>query len=399
MSVLRSTTKSHEPMDQRQEAFRLLRAPFDLIVVGGGANGSGIAWDAALRGLRVLLLEKEDFGWATSAWNSRLIHGGLKYLERYDVPLVRESLREREWMLQAAPHLVHPQRFVLPFYKRNAHPEIVLRAGMLAYDVLSLDKTTPWHKTTNARQTLALIPGLNQDGLQGAATYYDGQADYAERLSVETALAARSTGAVVLNHARVEQLLVKNGAVTGVEFLDEISGTRYAAAGDAVVNAAGPWVDSVLSSIGAQDRSPLMGGTKGTHLIVDRFPGAPVDSVMYYEAITDARPMMVIPWLGRYILGATDVRFSGDLDRASLDDDELSYILRETNLVIPAAKLTASDVLWSYTGVRPLPYSASGPTGDITRRHIVHHHEDDEHAPVRGLFSVIGGKLTTSVTG
>lgn len=390
------TLRLQSGVEKRRQALSWsTAAPFDLVVIGGGANGCGIAWDAALRGIRVLLLEKEDFGWATSAWNSRLIHGGLKYLEKYDIRLVRESLREREWMLHAAPHLVRPRRFVLPFYERNAHPALVLRAGMIAYDALSLDKSTPRHRIHSVAGALDLVPGLNTDGLQGAASYFDGQVDYAERLSVETALAAQAAGAVVLNHARAERLLVKNGAVEGVEFTDTATGGLHVARARAVVNAAGPWVDAVLSSVVPRGSRPLMGGTKGTHLIVDAFPGAPVDSAMYYEAITDARPMMIIPWLGRYIIGATDVRFTGDLDRATVDEDELEYILRETNLVIPHANLTREDVLWSYTGVRPLPYQESGPTGDISRRHIVHHHGDQAEGPVRGLFSVIGGKLTT----
>lgn len=380
---------------ERENRLARTRVSFDLIVIGGGANGCAISWDAALRGLRVLLLEKEDFGWATSAWNSRLIHGGLKYLEKYDVRLVRESLREREWMLQAAPHLVKPLRFVLPFYSRNSHPKLMLRTGLVAYDALSYDKSTPNHRVHDPRETLKLVPGLDSDGLQGSATYYDGQVPYAERLVVETAVAAAAAGAVVLNHARVERLLANEGAASGVEFTDTLTGERYTAKGRAVVNAAGPWVDQVLLGTGDMSRQPMMGGTKGTHLIVDPFPGAPTDSAMYYEALTDGRPMMIIPWLGRYIIGATDVRFEGDLDRASLDAEELRYILHETNRVIPKANLTPADVLWSYTGVRPLPYQASGPTGDITRRHVVHHHADDNKGAVRGLFSVIGGKLTT----
>jgi glycerol-3-phosphate dehydrogenase len=379
----------------RAAALKNTAHPFDLIVVGGGINGCGIAWDAALRGLRVLLVEKEDFGWATSAWNSRLIHGGLKYLEKYDVQLVRESLREREWLLHAAPHLVRPLRFLLPFYQRNAHPAWMLRLGLLAYDVLSWDKSTPRHRVLDRGQLTSLIPGLDDDGLQGGGAYYDAQVNYAERLSLEVALAAQAAGAVVLNHAQADRMITSSGAVTGVSFTDTTTGRSYEARSTTVVNAAGPWVDEVLAPSSARERSPLMGGTKGTHLVVDPFPGAPVDCAMYYEAMTDARPMMVIPWLGRYILGATDVRFQGDLDRASVDADELDYILRETNLVLPSAHLTADDVLWRYTGVRPLPHQESGPTGDITRRHIVHDHGRDRSEPVSGLYSVIGGKLTT----
>jgi len=383
-----------EGQQSRRVQLASLNMPFDLIVIGGGCNGCGIAWDAALRGLRVLLLEKEDFGWATSAWNSRLIHGGLKYLEKYDIKLVRESLREREWMFNAAPHLVTPLRFVLPFYARNAHPKTMLRAGLLAYDVLSFDRSTPGHRVQKPKETLALIPGIDTEGLQGSGTYYDGQVPYAERMVVETAVAASSAGAVVLNHAAVSRLLVEGSSVTGVEFLDTQTGETHAASSSCVVNAAGPWVDQVLSSVGS-DRPPMMGGTKGTHLIVDPFPGAPTDSAMYYEALTDGRPMMIIPWLGRYIIGSTDVRFEGDLDTASLDQEELRYILHETNRIIPSARLTPAHVRWSYTGVRPLPYQAAGPTSDITRRHVIHHHGDDRDRPLEGLFSIIGGKLTT----
>jgi len=375
----------------RERALRELASPFDLIVIGGGCNGVGIAWDAALRGLRVVLVEKEDFGWATSAWNSRMIHGGLKYLEKYDVPLVRESLREREWLLRAAPHLVRPLRFLLPFYDRNQHSSFVLRLGMVAYDLLSWDKSTPRHCLLDRDEVLRTVPGIDPDGLRGGAAYFDAQVEYAERLSVEAAVAARAAGAVVLNHARAERLLCEGRRVVGVEVVDTETGRRHEVRGRITVNAAGPWVDEVLASVGLGEQPRLIGGTKGTHLVVDPFPGAPQRDAMYYEAVTDARPMMVIPWLGRYLLGSTDERFVGDLDTASADEEEIAYILKETNRVLPKAGLTAEHILWSYTGVRPLPYQSDGPTSDITRRHTVHDHEP----ALEGLLSVVGGKLTT----
>lgn len=374
----------------RTRALAELGAPFDVIVVGGGCNGAGSAWDAAARGLRVLLLEKEDFGWGTSAWNSRLIHGGLKYLERYDVKLVRESLKEREWLLRAAPHLVKPLRFVLPFYERNAHHKLALRAGMLAYDVLSFDKSVPTHQTFSRAGIEELIPGLDRTGLQGAAAYYDGQVEYAERISVEAALAAREAGAVVLNHARVDRLLTAGDRVVGVELTDLVGGGTHRASAAVTVNAAGPWLDEVLGRLDGHEMPKMTGGTKGTHLVVDPFPGAPRDA-MYYEAVTDARPLLVIPWLGRYLLGSTDERFTGDLDTVSTDDDEIAYVLRETNRILPGADLTSEHLLWCYEGVRPLPFAPEGPTSDISRRHDVR-----DHAPqVEGLLSVVGGKLTT----
>ena len=367
-----------------------LKEKYDLIVVGGGCNGLAIAWDASLRGLSVLLLEKDDFGWATSAWNSRLIHGGLKYLEKYDVPLVRESLREREWLLKAAPHLVAPLRFYLPFYRQDTHKPWLLRAGMLAYDILSADKSTPWHRLFSKTSFVRSNPAVNQSELCGGASYFETQIAEPERLMVELSMAAREAGADVHNHAEVTGMITDQGQVKGVRFLDRLSGASHEAAAPVVVNAAGPWVDEVLNVLHAAGPRKLMGGTKGTHLVIAHFPGAPKEA-MYYEAKSDSRPLLVIPWRGRYLLGSTDERFEGTLDSATPSADEISYILNETNRLIPEANLNRGDVLWCYAGIRPLPFQEEGPTSDITRRHMV-----VDHAPeIRGLLSIVGGKLTT----
>lgn len=358
------------------------------MVVGGGVNGLGVAWDAALRGLRVLLVERDDIGSGTSSWSSRLIHGGLKYLEKLDVKLVRESLREREWLLGAAPHLVRPLRMVLPFYSEGKHHPLKLEAGMVAYDVLSWDKSVPRHAFWSRGKTLRKIPGLDPEGLRGAAAYYDAQVELAERLCVEIALAARAAGATILTHASVERLDVRDGAIVGVEVVDAPSGDRHRARTSMVLNTAGPWVDEVLTGLEGGPR--LIGGTKGSHFLVDPFSGAPSDA-LYYEARSDGRPMMVLPWRGQYMIGSTDLRFEGSLDRLGPSAEEVDYILRETNQVLPGARLTEDDLLWGYTGVRPLPYSQHGDVGDITRRHAFH-----DHGPrVEGLVSLVGGKLTT----
>lgn len=382
------TSGRTESERRRSGALYSLRQPFDLVVVGGGVNGCGAAWDAALRGLRVLLVERDDVGSGTSSWSSRLIHGGLKYLEKLDVKLVRESLREREWLLSAAPHLVHPLRMILPFYSGGKHGPIALEAGMVAYDLLSWDKSVPRHAVWGKRETLRRVPGLQRDGLRGAAAYYDAQVELAERLCVEISLAARSAGATILTHAGVERLDVRNGTVAGVEIVDEHTGERHRATTSMVLNTAGPWVDQVLSGLESSPR--LIGGTKGSHFIVDPFPGAPSDA-LYYEAESDGRPMMVLPWRGQYMIGSTDERFEGGLDHVAPSVEEVDYILYETNLVLPQARLTDEDLLWGYTGVRPLPYTPEGDEGDITRRHAFH-----DHAPrIEGLVSLVGGKLTT----
>lgn len=379
---------SRSPMQRRAERIDQTRSGFDLVVVGGGVNGAGIAWDAALRGLRVLLLEKGDIGSGTSSWSSKMIHGGLKYLEKYDVPLVRESLREREWLLQAAPHLVKELRFIIPFYKANAHSPAVLSLGMVAYEALSFDKSLRRFSMFTRDRLLRREPGLNPEGLTGGAIYSDAQVDYAERLSWEIAEAAIRAGAQVLTHCRVTRLGVENGTVTSVDFHDEIGGGDHTVPAAAVVNAAGPWIDEVWSNAAELKLPRMNGGTKGTHLVVDPFPGAPQDA-FYYES-EDARPMMVIPWMGRYLLGSTDIRFEDDLDMASATPDEYDYILHETNKVLPGANLTVDDVHYSYTGVRPLPYVDADDVADITRRHDIRQLPGSD-----GLYTLVGGKLTT----
>jgi glycerol-3-phosphate dehydrogenase len=183
---------------------------FDVIVIGAGINGAGIARDAAMRGLKVLLLDKGDIGGGTSSWSTRLIHGGLRYLEFGEFRLVRESLREREYLLCIAPHLVRPLPLLVPIYKNARRGLWTIRTGMIAYDVLSFDKTLPAHRMLSATKTLQQVPALNREGLRGAAVYFDAQVEFAERLVLENVLSALAYGATVLTHVRVEKLLVEN---------------------------------------------------------------------------------------------------------------------------------------------------------------------------------------------
>jgi glycerol-3-phosphate dehydrogenase len=363
--------------------------PFDLIVIGAGINGVGIARDAALRGLKVLLLEKQDIGCGTSSDSSRLIHGGLRYLEYGEVGLVRESLHERERLLHTAPHLVKPISVLIPLYSWNKRKPWKIRVGMIAYDVFSFDKSLEHHHMLTREQMLKRTPGLDPDGLLGAALYYDGQVDYVERLCLENALSAHNQGALVLTYARVDKLIVEDNAVRGVEFTDLLQGRVHTARALVTVNAAGPWVDQVLDRLNRPVKR-MIGGTKGTHLVVDAFPGAPQD-FLHYETRSDGRAILIIPWNGKYLLGATDIRYEGDLDHVEADEREIGYLIEETNRVIPDAHLTRDSVLFDFCGVRPLPYKEKGSEGSISRRHIIY-----DHAPsLQGLISIIGGKLTT----
>lgn len=360
---------------------------FDLIIIGAGINGAGVARDAAMRGLKVFLLDKGDVGGGTTSWSTRLIHGGLRYLEHGEFGLVRESLRERETLLRIAPHLIRALPLLIPIYQEARRGPLLLRIGMIAYDLLSLGKSLPSHQMLSREQALARLPGLNPEGLRGAALYQDAQIEFAERLVVENALSAISHGAKVNTYARVDSFIVHEGDLKGIEFVDELSGERQSATASFFINAAGPWVDQVLKAGGSA--APLIGGTKGSHLIVPPLLGAP-ETAVYVEARTDKRPFFIIPWNDKYLIGTTDIRYDGDLDDVRINANEIDYLLRETNAVFPAAKLTREQILYTYSGIRPLPFTNETDPQSITRRHFIR-----THPRYKNLLSLIGGKLTT----
>lgn len=362
---------------------------YDIIVIGGGINGAGIARDTALRGFRVLLLEQQDFGSGTTSWSSRLVHGGLRYLEYAEFSLVFESLLERRRLLRIAPHLVDRLRIAIPVHAGGKRGMWMLRLGMLAYDLLSLGKKLPRHRMMNRDAFLERVPGVKQDGLQGGAEYYDAQVAFAERLVIENVVAAVAAGGVLRNYCRVTRIDTADQRVRGVRYLDEADGVERIAKAPVVINAAGPWVDRVLAT--AEAPVPrLMGGTKGSHIVTGVFDGAP-PCALYVEALTDGRPFFILPWNGQFLIGTTDIRYTGDPGEARASSEEVDYLLRETNRVIPAARLGPGDIHFAYAGVRPLPWRAEGPESAITRRHAIEAHE----GLASGLLSVVGGKLTT----
>jgi glycerol-3-phosphate dehydrogenase len=365
-----------------------LDSDFDLIVIGAGINGAGIARDAALRGLKVMLIDKGDIGGGTSSWSTRLIHGGLRYLEHCEFGLVRESLRERETLLRIAPHLVRPLPILVPIYKEARRGLWTMRAGMWAYDLLSLDKKLPRHRLLSRTQALREIPSLEPNGLEGASVYYDAQVEFAERLVVENVLSAIENGASVLTYTRVNKLIMVNSAIRGVELTNESEGGMQRVGARVFVNAAGPWVDELLDQSDVKTET-LIGGTKGSHIIVGPFESAPKTAI-YVEAQTDSRPFFIIPWNNKYLIGTTDIRFNGNLDHVQINGGEIDYLLRETNRVLPAAKLGREHILYTYSGVRPLPFTSDTDEQRITRRHFIRQHPQFEN-----LLSIVGGKLTT----
>jgi len=364
-------------------------ADYDIVVIGGGINGAGIVRDAALRGLRVLLLEKNDFGSGTTSWSSRLIHGGLRYLEYAEIPLVFESLHERRRLRYVAAHLVTRLRLNIPIYKESRRSKFIIRLGMIAYDLLSIGKKIPRHDMLSRDELLVEEPGLRQEGLVGGAQYYDAQVTFAERLVMENIISAVAAGADVRNHSPVIGINVREGTVHSLQFLDNKSGDEIEVTARVIINAAGPWVDNVLATVN-REMPRFMGGTKGSHIIVGVFEGAP-QSAFYIEAHKDGRPFFIIPWNMQYLIGTTDIRYDGDPADVVASEDELQYLLDETNRAFPAANLSTSDINFAYAGVRPLPKHDKGPESAITRKHIIFKHKNE----AQGLISIIGGKLTT----
>ena len=361
------------------DRFRSLDGLFDLLIIGGGIIGAGIARDAALRGLRVALLEKGDYGSGTTAGSTRLIHGGLRYLEMLDLPLVRMDLRERETLLRIAPHLVRPLEFLVPFYDRSLFYRTKLRAGMLLYDALSFDKSLPPHRFLTAEEARQAEPQLRTRGLQGAAAYFDAQVNSPERLCLENVIDARRRQAAAVNYAEVVGAVREGNRVAGVRVRDLLEGGEVEVRGRVVVNASGPWFDRVAARLAPHPR-PLIRTTKGIHIAA-----APVSAqaVVLFSGL-DRRLFFVIPWLGYSWIGTTDTDFAEDPSMARADDEDVDYLVASAREFFPA--IASQPVYWSNAGVRAL-VTASGTESSLSRAHRI------RQGPP-GLISVLGGKIT-----
>ncbi|GAB4456456.1 MAG: glycerol-3-phosphate dehydrogenase [Armatimonadaceae bacterium] len=364
---------------------------YDVLVIGGGINGLGIAADASARGLQTLIVEKNDWGSGTSSASSRLIHGGLRYLQYGEIDLVRESLRERGLLARQRPHLVHPIELLIPTYHSQKMPRWMIGVGLLMYDVLAHDPMFPHPSLLTTERTREREPGLATDGLTGGYIYPDAQVEFPERVCVELMQETRRVGGATRNHTRVADLLQEGNRVIGAVLRDEKTGETQEVRTRMVINAAGPWVDVVNRTLETPPPQ-MIGGTWGTHLILPMRPTGPQGPI-YATAQKDGRPFFLLPWDGRLLVGTTDVKFQGnDPDDLQIEDWEIEYLLAETNLLFPEADYTEADVQATTVGIRPLPASGK-EAGAITRRHFLVDHAR-KHG-VEGIASIVGGKLTT----
>jgi glycerol-3-phosphate dehydrogenase len=361
---------------------------FDLLVIGGGITGVGVAHDAAGRGLDVALVEAGDLGGGTSSRSSRLIHGGLRYLETFDFALVFEALGERARLLELAPHLVHPLPFLYPVYRGGPVSMPKLWAGMWAYDTLSLFRGLPMHRMLDRAAVLRREPELAAEGLKGGALYHDAQVDDA-RLTLAVGRAAHEAGAVIVTHAPVRSFLRDdNGKVTGVAVEDVQTGARVEARARLVLSAAGPWTDEVRR-LADPAAPPRLRPTKGVHIQLPRERVRNRGAVIFRSAV-DGRVMFVLPWGPFTYVGTTDTDFAAAPERAEPDPADVDYLLRSLNALLPRVGVTAEDVVSGWAGVRPLlaPDAAEVSAGGTSREHEVWRESD-------GLLCVAGGKLTT----
>ena len=368
---------------------------FDVLVVGGGIHGCGIARELALRGFSTLLVEQSDFGSETTSASTRLIHGGLRYLETGEVGLVREALREREALIRNAPHLVRPVALTIPIYRSSSRGKAVVRTGMVAYDLLSMGKSAPRHRMLSRREGMELLPGVVADDLLGVAVYYDAQAEYAERLCIENVIDAQRHGAVVVNHVKASAFSVVDGKLESVELTHTRRGSIGEVRARVVVNATGPWAGEMAGLAGLGE-SGWLSARKGSHVVVSNIRGAP-DSLLHFESVVDQRALAIVPWLGMHVIGSTEVPAEGDASEARIGREEIKYMIDSVNAILPGAGLTVDDVCFTYSGVRPLAFDPRGGSGKTSRRHRIIDHGSDGRGAARadGLVTLVGGKLTT----
>ncbi len=373
------------PATRESNLRALAEEPFDVVIVGAGITGAGVAREAALRGMRVALVEKDDFASGTSSRSSRLVHGGIRYLEHGELHLVYEASRERRILLRIAPHLVRPLRFLWPVFERSRVPRWKLRAGFLLYDALALFRNIANHRSLGRAAVLAEEPALRKAGLMGGFNYYDASTDDI-RLTMANVRAAAGAGAVVANHLTVRSMSKDGSLVNGVRVEDSITGRSIDVSARAVVNATGPWSDDVRR-LASADAPPTLRGTRGVHVAIQRSRIGNNGALTLLSPI-DGRVMFILPAGRLTIVGTTDSDYSGSPDDVRPTAADITYLLRTANSFFPSAHLVAADVVSAWAGIRPLVSQGDGAPGSVSREHAV-------HWTTPGMLSVSGGKLTT----
>lgn len=370
-------------MSRAQRLERLALEDFDVLVVGAGITGAGVARDAALRGLSVALIDASDYGSGTSSRSSRLVHGGLRYLEGFEFGLVFEALRERARHRKLHPNLVWPIEFVVPVYKSSKHSLMKMDFGLWIYDLLSVGRTARWHQRLRAKAVLERAPGLRPEGLVGGIAYHDCKTDDA-RLTLANVMDAERHGAAASSYVKLDSLEFQEDRVTAARVTDRITGEQMRVRANHVVYAAGPWTDRLPEAPGS---GTLMRPTKGVHLVLDR-ARLPVESAVVLSAPADGRVVFVVPDGPTVYVGTTDTDYGGDPADVRASAEDVSYLLTTLTSYFPESELGPEDVRGTWAGVRPLIASDADSAYATSREHSV-------FKDSRGITTVAGGKLTT----
>ncbi len=371
---------------------------FDLVIVGGGITGAAVAYIAAARGLSVALFEKKDYGGATSAATSKLIHGGLRYLANGELKLVRESLRERRILGNIAPNFVYPLPFLMPMYRRWKGNIWKMLIGMYLYDMLSYDKKDTWdkskklqnHRLINHRKTIRVEPNLRMDDLRNAFYFFDYQSIFPERLTLAFIKSAAEYGACVSNYTPVEGFLYgEEKRITGVKVRDLFTGNSREVHADLIVNCGGTWADKILGmAVGSDQLAHRVKRSEGIHIITKKIAGHHVVSLQK----ADGGHMMIMPWREHSLIGTTDKEFLGDPDDYKVSMESIDEIINNVNTNF-GRKISREDIVHAYGGLRPLVDDQTKGSYETSRKYEVY---DNAVDGIGGMITVEGGKYTTS---
>ncbi len=372
---------------------------FDIIVIGGGITGAAVAYDAASRGLSVALVEKKDFGGETSAYTSKLIHGGLRYLKNMEFGLVRESLRERRILENIAPNFVYPiPNMVTTYSNKFMNNKWIIKAAMILYDILSYDKGNTWdkskklprHRDLSRDEVISLEPNVKRDGLTGASIYFDCLSIFPERLTLAFIKSAVKYCARVANYAKAEDFIKDDGRVTGVMVKDILKNKTHELRGDLVINCAGPWADVVLSKAAGKEPDQQIRRSEGIHIITKKL----INDHLVSSMTTGGRHFFLIPWRGHSLIGTTDKEYIGSPDEYRVTKESIQELIDDVNASFGNKKLLSyKDVLFYYGGLRPLVEDQTEEVYESSRKYEIY---DNARDGLDGLITVEGGKYTTS---
>ncbi|MFJ7684058.1 glycerol-3-phosphate dehydrogenase/oxidase [Peribacillus butanolivorans] len=368
----------------REETIELLKKEkFDVLVIGGGITGAGISLDATTRGMKVALVEMQDFAAGTSSRSTKLVHGGLRYLKQFEIKMVAEVGKEREIVYENGPHVTTPERMLLPMHKGGTFGKFSTSIGLRVYDFLAGVKKSERRKMLSVSETLKMEPLVKKEGLKGGGHYVEYRTDDA-RLTIEVMKAAVDKGATPINYTKVEKLLYENGKVIGVQVNDILSGNQYEIYADKVINAAGPWVDSIREKDQSKEGKTLK-LSKGVHVVIDQSK-FPLKQAIYFDT-PDGRMIFAIPRAGKAYVGTTDTFYNGDPAVPTVTSEDRAYLLKAIGYMFPEVKVSDEDIESSWAGVRPLILEEGKDPSEISRK-------DEIWESDSGLITIAGGKLT-----